>query len=254
MNFFQSLGTPNQRIPAEERRSLALAGRDVPLTVRANPRARRLTLRIEPGGHALCLTVPPRTRRRDVDAFLERHHAWAAEKLKRLPPVPLVEIGACVPVADVPHRIVHSGKLRGLTRIEGGEGDDGPTIVVSGPQDRVGARVADYLRTRARGEIEPLVERYAARVGRMPKAVRLKDTRSRWGSCTVDGTLAFSWRLAMAPPAILDALAAHEVAHLVHMNHGAAFWALARELCPATEDARAWLRLHGSALHAYRFG
>ena len=247
MNFFQTLGTPNQRVPPEERRSLALAGRDVPLTVRANPRAKRLTLRIEPGGHGLHLTVPPRTRRGDVEAFLERHHAWAAERLERLPPTPLVGVGATIPLADVPHAIAHSGKLRGTTRVKDG------VIVVSGPPDRAGARVADLLRARARSELEPLVAAYAAQIERRPRAVRLKDTRTRWGSCTNDGALSFSWRLAMAPPFVLDALAAHEVAHLVHMNHGAAFWELARNMCAATDDARDWLRANGSALHAYRF-
>ena len=247
MNFFQSLGTPNQRIAGEEQRVLALAGREVPLVVRANPRARRLTLRIEPGGHALRLTVPPKTRRRDVDAFLERHHAWASERLERLPPAPVVVVGATVPLADAPHRVVHSGELRGATRIENG------TIIVSGPTDRAGARVADLFKRHARESLEPLVAHYADRIGRAPKAIRLKDTRSRWGSCTADGTLAFSWRLAMAPPMVLDALAAHEVAHLRHMNHGEAFWALAHELCPRTEEARTWLRRNGSALHSYRF-
>ena len=250
MNFFQSLGTPNQAVPASEARTLALAGREVPLHVRSNPRAKRLTLRIEPGGHSLQLTVPPRTRKRDVEAFIERHRDWAAGKLERLPPAPRVEVGAHVPVADVPHRVVHSGTLRGATRIgDGGE----PRIVVSGPEDRAGARVADFLKRRARAEIEPLVARYAVEVGRQPRAVQLKDTRSRWGSCTSEGTLSFSWRMAMAPPDVLDALVAHEVAHLIHMNHGDAFWALARDLCPGTDEARAWLRLNGSGLHAYRF-
>ena len=81
-----------------------------------------------------------------------------------------------------------------------------------------------------------------------------KDTRSRWGSCTSDGRLAFSWRIVMAPPYVIDYLAAHEVAHLAEMNHGPRFWTACRRLCPRTDEAKAWLKRHGTMLHAIDFG
>ena len=253
MSFFRTLGTPRQPMPREEARTLVVGGREVPLTIRAHPRARRLTLRIEPGGRGLRLTVPPRVRRGDVDAFLARHEGWAAEKLAGLPVAPRVAPGATIPIAGEPHRIEHSGALRGRT--ERLAGDDGMLVLrVSGDGAATGRRVADYLKRAARGPIEAAAARHAAQVGREPRAIRLKDTRSRWGSCTADGTLAFSWRLAMAPPFVLDYLVAHECAHLRHMDHGPDFWMLTRALAPRTDEAKAWLRREGQALHAYEFG
>ena len=246
MSFFRTLGTPRQPVPREHERTVSVAGREVPLSVRSHPRARRLTLRVAPEG-GLRLTVPPRVARGEVEAFLARHEGWAAERLARLPGRTLVGVGTVLPVGGEPHAVEHSGSLRGLTRHEDGR------LIVSGPEDRAGARVRDWLKGRAKAELEPLVAGYAARVERPVKAVRVKDTRSRWGSCTHDGALAFSWRLAMAPPHVLDALAAHEVAHLVHMNHGAEFWALARSLCARTDEAREWLRREGTGLQAWRF-
>ena len=254
MSFFRTLGTSAQAMPKEERRSLVLAGRDVPLLIRTNPRARRLTLRIEPGGRGLRLTVPPRTRRRDIEAFLSRNEAWAAERIEALPTASKVGVGSLVPIAGEPHRIEHTGRLRGLPERIGSPGSDGPVLRVSGLEDRAGARVAGYLKAEARRAIEPAVARHTATIGRSAKAVRIKDTRSRWGSCTSDGALSFSWRLAMAPPPILDYLVAHEVAHLEHMNHGPDFWSLCRRLAPQTDEAKAWLKANGSALHAYEFG
>ena len=246
MSFFRTLGTPRQPVPREQSRTVSIAGRTVPLDVRTHPRARRLTLRIAPEG-GLRLTVPPRVARGEVDDFLARHEGWAAERLARLPERAVVGVGTVLPIAGEPHEVVHSGSLRGLTRREDGR------VVVSGPEERAGARVRDWLKGEARAALEPLVEGYARAVDRPVKALRVKDTRSRWGSCAHDGSLSFSWRLAMAPPFVLDALAAHEVAHLVHMNHRAEFWALARSLCSETDEAREWLRREGAALQAWRF-
>ena len=246
MSFFRTLGTPRQPLPRELSRTVRMGGRDVPLEVRSHPRAKRLTLRVAPGG-GLRLTVPPRIARGEVDAFLERHEGWAVERLSRLPERAVIGVGTVIPVAGEPHEVVHSGSLRGVTRRENA------SLVVSGPEERAGARAREWLKKEARRALDPLVRDYAARVGRPVRAVRVKDTRSRWGSCTHDGSLSFSWRLAMAPPFVLDALAAHEVAHLVHMNHGEAFWALARSLCGETDEARAWLRREGPGLQAWRF-
>ena len=251
MSFFRTLGTTAQAMPREERRVLALEGRDVPLLIRRNDRARRLTLRLEPGGKGLRLSVPPRVRRSEVDAFLFKHHDWVAERLRSLPAAPLVELGAMVPIEGIPHRIEHSGRLRGTTKRIGG---DPPTLLVSGPAERTGGRVVDWLKQKARERIAASIEHHTPTLGHHPTAVRVKDTRSRWGSCSSAGALSFSWRLAMAPPWVLDYLVAHEMAHLIHMNHGREFWALTHRLCPRMDEAKAWLKEEGQALHAYDFG
>jgi hypothetical protein len=112
-------------------------------------------------------------------------------------------------------------------------------------------RVADFLKREAHRDIEAAVARHARSIGVKPKRIAVRDTVSRWGSCSATGGLSFSWRLILAPPFVLDYLAAHEVAHLVHLNHSPKFWSLLRRACPETNRAEAWLKAHGANLHRY---
>lgn len=237
---------------APETTIIDLGEKSLPLTVRTNARARRMTLKIEPGGHALSLTVPPGLARHEVDGFMRRHHDWLLDKLSRFSDRGvIVKEGSVVPVFGVPHEVRHSGALRGLT--ESFEDNGKHVLNVSGPKARIGQRVADFLKKEAKREISLRVREHAEASAKRYKSIAFKDTRSRWGSCSSTGNLNFSWRIAMAPIYVVDYLAAHEVAHLSEMNHGPQFWALCRKLCPRTEEARAWLKAEGSFLHAVRF-
>ena len=171
--------------------------------------------------------------------------------MRRCPINRSVRPGVKIPVRGVPHLIVHEPAKRGTVRQENGA--EGPRLIVYGDRPHLARRVGDFLKREARRDLEMLVARHTATVGRRAKAVRLKDTKSRWGSCTSDGTLSFSWRIMMAPPPVIDYLVAHEVAHLKEMNHGPKFWKLCGELCPDTERCKAWLKRNGSALQAIDF-
>jgi hypothetical protein len=228
-----------------------VAGRSLPLRIVENDRATRLTLRIAAGGTGLRITVPPGISQREVDRFLERHRGWLEQRLAKLPDQPQVRPGIKVPVRGVPHLIVHEPGKRGIAEISATE--DGPALIVHGDRRHLPRRVTDFLKREAKREIEVLVAKHTAAVGRRAKSVRFRDTTSRWGSCTSEGSLSFSWRIAMAPGAVIDYLVAHEVAHLIEMNHGPKFWKLCRELCPRTDEARAWLKRNGSALQAMGF-
>ena len=236
----------------KESRVLPVHGRPVPLSVRHTERATRITLRIEPGGRGLKMTVPYDLPERDLAAFLKRHHGWLETRLFDYPDDNRLMPGGSVMIRGVVHRIVHTGKLRGLTETLIVDGE--PVIKVSGLEEHLGRRIADHLKKIARSELAQLVERHTATIGKPHKDLTLKDTRSRWGSCSAAGNLNFSWRIAMAPPEVIDYLAAHEVAHLKEMNHGPRFWALCQSLCPGMDAARAWLKKHGSSLHAVDFG
>lgn len=238
--------------PPERPRVHEVAGRSLPLKLVENARARRLTLRVEPGGRGLRVTVPPGLAPGAVDRFLERHRGWLEERLAKAPERPDLRPGVKLPLRGVPHLIVHEPGRRGL--VEPVELDGAPALIVHGDRRHLPRRLADFLKREARRDIEPLVARHAATVGRKAKAIRFKDTSSRWGSCSSEGSLSFSWRIMMAPPAVIDYLVAHEVAHLEEMNHGPAFWALCRRLCPRTDEARAWLKRNGTALQAIGFG
>lgn len=232
-------------------RTVDVAGRAVPLTIRQNARATRITLRIEPGGRALKMTIPFGLHEREVSAFLDRHQGWLVTKLERFGADRPLSDGGEILLRGVGHRIVHTGNLRGLT--EETEIDGTAVLKVSGLEEHLGRRLSAFLKKEARKDLEALVALHAGAVKRPVKSLTLKDTRSRWGSCSWDGNLSFSWRIVMAPPLVIDYLAAHEVAHLREMNHGPKFWALCEELCPRTGDAKRWLKQHGSMLHAIDF-
>jgi predicted metal-dependent hydrolase len=221
---------------------LALPGGHALVEWRRSARARRVSLRIDPRGGAVVVTLPPRTGRTAGMALLMDHAAWVTARLAALPGAIPFEDGAVVPLHGIERCIRHFPDMRGPVRVEDGE------ILVCGDPAFLQRRVADFFRAEARRRFADLVSRKAARAGVAALRVTVKDTRSRWGSCAANRTLAFSWRLVMAPPHVQDYVAAHEVAHLRHMNHGPRFWALVHDLTPHTERAKAWLRSHGPRL------
>ena len=245
-------GRKTRNVPSKPRgRDIAVAGRRLPLTIREHPRASRMTLRIEPGGGALKLSVPTGMSDGEIDRFLQRHHGWLSTRLKSLPKPSSVEEGGTIPIRGVAHRIERTGKLRGVS--ETGTSNGEAVLYVGGAAEHLGRRVVDFLKKQARTDLEAAVARHTAELGRKATAIQVKDTKSRWGSCSSTGRLSFSWRIVMAPDHVLDYLAAHEVAHLQEMNHSPRFWALCRKLCPGTDKARAWLKKNGSGLHAIDF-
>jgi predicted metal-dependent hydrolase len=227
-----------------------VAGRTLSLRIAENPRARRLTLRIKPGATGLSVTTPVGISMLEVERFLFRNRDWLEEKLGKLPERPVVRPGIKIPIRGVNHEIVHEPG-RGVT--EAVRSEDGAQLIVRGERIHLPRRIADYLKKEAKAEIAVLVARHTETVGRPAKSIRYKDTTSRWGSCSSEGNLSFSWRIMMAPKPVINYLVAHEVAHLVHMNHGKDFWALCEELCPDTERCRAWLKKNGTALQAIGF-
>lgn len=250
--IFSLLRKPEPRRPAEPLERLhEVGGRTLPLRIVENARARRLTLRIDAGGQGLRVTVPPGIPAREVDRFIDRHQGWLEARIAKVPDRPQVRPGVKIPVRGVPHLIVHEADKRGSVTVA--EVDGAPALIVHGERTHLARRVADFLKREAKKDIEALVAKHTAAVGRKAKAIRFKDTTSRWGSCTSDGSLSFSWRIMMARPTVIDYLVAHEVAHLKEMNHGPKFWALCRELCPRTDEARAWLKKNGAALQAIQF-
>ena len=218
----------------------------VPIAIRVSRRARRVGLRIDASERKVELVlprgVPPGTGLR----FLAAKRRWIAARLQALPqPIPFVE-GAVVPVLGVPHRIEHR------------RDPWAPTVSIADGVIRVAAdpahlarRVRDHFVILARDELTKRAHRLAARIGHEVARVNVRDTKSRWGSCSGQGNLYFSWRLILTPEQVLDYVVAHEVAHLVEMNHGPRFWRLVESLNPGSAAPRAWLKRHRSRLLCY---
>ncbi|WP_312846797.1 M48 family metallopeptidase [Stappia sediminis] len=233
--------------PLPDTFTLDIGGEEIPVRVTRNARAKRYLLRIPADSRGPVLTVPQNGTFETALEFAERHRGWLAEKLKQRPETTGLREGASIPLRGVEHTIVRTGRLRGLVEVT--DGGENPEIRVPGAEEHLARKLTDWLKREARADLETAVDRHAQNIPKKPSGITVRDTTSRWGSCASNGRLSFSWRLVLAPADILDYVAAHEVAHLIEMNHGPRFWALCRRLAPHTDEARRWLKHNGSRLH-----
>jgi predicted metal-dependent hydrolase len=224
---------------------LMLEGRAVPLVVRRSRRARRITLRVDQRRDSVALVLPWRGSEAEGLRFAAAKAGWLLARLDELPPKVAFRDGNKVPIQGIEHVIRHRPESRG------GVWRDGNEIHIAGDARHIPRRLSDWLKRQARAEITEKARAGAKVLGRQIRRVTLRDTATRWGSCSADGALAFSWRLILAPTPVLDYVVAHEVAHLKEMNHSRKFWTLVALLHPAPGRARAWLRAHGTALQRY---
>lgn len=218
--------------------------------MRRHRHARRYTLRIQAATREVVLTLPPRGTLKEATAFAHKHGGWIAARLGRLPELVPFAAGTVLPVRGVPHRIAHRPGVRGTVWTEV-DGNGRRLLCVAGERAHMARRVLEYLKREARRDLDAASRRYAAQLGVTIKRITLRDQTSRWGSCSTTGALSYSWRLIFAPPHVLEYLAAHEVAHLVELNHSPRFWRLVQRLYPALDRAKVWLDVHGTDLHRY---
>ena len=215
---------------------------DPPVTVllRRSGRARRITLRVSSLDGRVTVTVPPHVSETAAMDFVSEKRGWLAAQLGRVPSEQFVGAGSVLPIAGVAH-VVSTG------------GESERPVISIGADRPAGPQVRRFVIDAARAHFADAAARHAARLGREHGRIALRDTRSRWGSCSTEGNLMFSWRLVLAPPEVLDYVAAHEVAHLAQMDHSPAFWAVVGELFPGHAAARRWLRGQGATLHSWTF-
>ena len=219
---------------------------DLTVSVVRSSRAKRLSLRVSRLDGRARLTVPRGCSDRTAKAFLADRADWLLGHMANVPDAATVRFGAQIPFRGEDHT-VQMGQGRRVHVADG-------VLWVPKGDDMVAPRVAAFLKATARLDLHRATSHYADKLGRGFHKITLRDTRSRWGSCSSLGNLNYSWRLIMAPPAVLDYVAAHEVAHLQEMNHSPAFWSLVEGMCPDYRRHRAWLRTHGHSLHRYQFG
>jgi predicted metal-dependent hydrolase len=218
--------------------------------LRRHRQARRYTLRIHSVTREIVLTMPPRGSLKQAREFAEKHGGWIAVRLGRLSePAPFAH-GVVIPLRGVDHRIAHRQKQRGTVWIENSAGDE-RLLCVAGDEPHIARRVSDFLKREVKSDLEAASRRAADALGVAIKRVSIRDPSSRWGSCSTTGVLSYSWRLIFAPPFVLDYLVAHEVAHLIEMNHSQAFWRVVERICPHVTRAKSWLDARGPDLHRY---
>lgn len=223
-------------------------GRRVPLKLIVNPRARHVSVRIDPTRREAIATAPSKRHLGRAVQFAAERAGWIAQELSRLPKSVTLAPGSFVTFRGVEHELVNE-RGRGPARIE--PDHLFPRLVVPTPDTALfESRLLRFFKDQAREELIDRVATHAVTLGVKPVKIQVKELRSRWGSCSADGVLSFSWRVILAPPFVLDYLAAHEVAHLREMNHSRRFWAQVKRCIPDYERGREWLHEHGCALHA----
>ncbi len=232
---------------------LKIDGRTVEISLRANPRARRFIVKVDPSTGEVSVVAPSSRSLTHALDFARKEKNWIADRLADVPhPIPLA-LGAPIMFRGALHvvRMHERGRAGDHAPVVIDRDASRPVIRVGGHPEHAPRRVLDWLKREARRRIEERVAEYALTLGVHPKRITIRDTSSRWGSCSSTRCLSFSWRLILAPPFVLDYVVAHEVAHLRELNHEPRFWRLVDTLVPHVARAQTWLGDNGAHLHRY---
>jgi predicted metal-dependent hydrolase len=247
--FFQGRTPARQSDNAPDHLVIAGDGAPYRIALKRHAAARRYTLRVRETSRDIVLTMPPRGSLKQAKSFAEKNTGWIEARLKRLPgPIPFAD-GATIPLRGEPHCIAHRASARGTVWIEAG--DNGPLVCVAGKREHIARRLRDFLKAEARRDLTAASRKYASLLGVTIRSIAVRDTASRWGSCSYRGTLSYSWRLIFAPPFVLDYLAAHELAHRLELNHSKRYWKIVDGVFAERKRAESWLRANGARLHRY---
>lgn len=242
----QGKSQPRARV---RRALLKIDGRSIEVILKADPRARRFIVKVDSSTGAVSVVAPSSRSLERALEFAKKERDWIADRLAIVPEPVRLAVGASVLFRGVEHIIRASDGGNGPVWIDRSTAQ--PTIRVAGQAEHTTRRLVDWFKREARRRIEQRVEEYAAELGVKPKRVTIRDTSSRWGSCSSTRSLSFSWRLVLAPPHVLDYVVAHEVAHLRELNHSSRFWRLVDLLVPNVSGSVKWLSDNGSLLHRY---
>lgn len=218
---------------------------DFPLKVVKSPRAKRLTLRIDSKEHLPILSIPPRCTQKQAISFIKTHEEWIIQSLKNLPQTKRFASGENISLFGHEILIQHAPEKRWGARIENN------ILYVSGESEFTHRRVKDFIKKEAQKNFLNLSKKLAEKINCKINDVTIKDTKSRWGSCSSLNNINYNWRLALAPKEVIDYIIAHEVSHLAHQDHSQAFWQCVADLCPNYKKGQNWLKHHGKELYTF---
>lgn len=207
--------------------------------------AKRLTLRIDSKEHLPVLTMPTRGSEKKAFNFVFTHQDWIINMLSRLPQEQKFCDNCQFSLFGKETTLKHQPHAKGGVYMENGE------LIVCGHAEFIHRRTTDFLKKLAKTKLTDLAKQKAALIECPINSVTIKDTKSRWGSCSSKNNLNFNWRIIFAPQYVIDYLVCHEVAHLLHQDHSPAFWKCVSDLCPQYKEGRQWLKVKGKEL--YRF-
>ena len=227
--------------------SIIIDDQPVIITFRRNSRAKRIVLRLTRESTGVVVTLPKNVNSARAQAFVEKSVAWISKHLQKRTPRTILGPGSMIPLRGIAHEVRSTGGRRGVITVD----PQARHILVPGDPLHLGRRLQDWLKSQAKADLTEASLRYAKSMEVSFRKISIRDQKSRWGSCSASGDLSYNWRLILAPSSILDYVAAHEVAHRRHMNHGPKFWRLVLQACPHASAAKQWFKSNGAELHRF---
>jgi predicted metal-dependent hydrolase len=229
----------------ETYRVINIEGRNIPVRIRKNTRARRMILRIDNNINGAVVTLPSWTSEREALLMVQEKSDWVLTKLDNMPTKISFESGVQIPFLGEYHIVYHDPNQKEV--VKKGENE----IRLGGREEHLSRRLGDWLRKEAKIIIQPKAIEMAKKLNGKIGRISIRDTKSRWGSCAASGNLSFCWRLILTPEWVLNYVIAHEVSHLRHMNHGPEFWQTVADFNVRVDAARVWLSKNAEQLHRY---
>jgi predicted metal-dependent hydrolase len=231
----------NMRLPD----FIPVGGKTVPLIVRESALARRLTLRWKPETAEVIVTAPLRHSRHQIAAFVEKSRSWLETQVAKSYAKLIYQDGMVLPILGKSYELRHKPSTICRTWWEADH------VLIHAPPEKFDLHVQKSLHQVASQFLTQRTQGYAAQLKKDVNRITLRDTRSRWGSCSGHGNISYSWRLVFAPEQVADYVCAHEAAHLAEMNHSPRFWKIVANFCPDYKGNRQWLRKNGKELFRY---
>ena len=208
-------------------------------------RASKLILKIDNRERIPVLTIPKYCSNKKAVEFVRSNKQWIDDCLQKLPLIRKFIIGEQISLFGKKYQIEHCPTSRFGVQIEDS------VIKVSGQQEFLHRRLTDFIKQKAKSRFLQKSQKLAAKIDCHINEVFIKDTKSRWGSCSNRNNINYNWRIALAPDYVIDYLIAHEVSHLKHQDHSENFWNCVAKLCPDYQKGREWLKNHGKELYLY---
>jgi len=218
---------------------------DFPIEIHQSPRATKLSLKIDSKRRIPVLTIPIFCSEKQALKFVEKNLVWIKNTLFSIPEIKHFENGEKISLFGENVEIVHTPELKGGTRVENQK------LLVGGDADFLHSRVKAYIKQEAKRQFLQISREIAKALGVEVKIVTIKDTKSRWGSCSSLHNINYNWRIALAPDFVIRYLISHEVSHLLHPDHSTAFWHCVETVCPDMKHGNVWLKKFGKNLNIY---
>ena len=218
------------------------------IVIKQNPRAKRLAIRIDNKKRVANLVIPPRTSMRRAYLFALERKYWIRERIAELPELISLENGASIPLLgqNTLIEVNYDQKLKTTSIFL-----ENNKLIVSTNKEDPSSRIIRFLKNLIKEELSKRSKEKASQINKTIQRIDVKDTSSRWGSCSHDGKLSFSWRLIFASEEAIDYVVAHEVAHLEYMDHSPAFWMLCEDLSENYSAGKSWMHRNSQELNCY---